>query len=657
MKKVILNAQNSSYNIYIGENILNEINSYLDKYDKVLILSNENILPIYKEKITDKLKLNINKILFYSILDGEKYKNVETMSKIIEFMLENNFSRKSVIVCIGGGVVCDIGGFTASVFMRGIDFIQVPTSLLAQVDASIGGKTAVNHERGKNTIGVFSQPKAVFIDIEFLRTLPKEQFLSGMGEIIKHGIIDKKDYLEFLDKNADKILNHDRDAMIEMIEKSCIIKRDVVQEDEKENSVRTFLNLGHTYSHAIENIFAYEGISHGEGVAKGIIFQYQIGKKLGYIEDSEMEKIKNIFVKFGIDGTPIYVPYKKLIDVMKKDKKNSFEKIKFVLKRKEDLIVENISEDIIKEVNNENKNRFVKGVIDIGTNSCRLFLAEVEKNNKDIFIKRKLYKETRITKLGTFVDENGNIKEDGIKVVIDIIKDYKKIADSYGTSEIIGFGTSATREAKNGEYFLNKIYDETDVRVICISGEKEAELTFLGAISEFRDDIVLVDSGGGSTEIIYGDKFGINYLKSFKAGVVRDTEKFFKNEDYSKIEDCVSDLKERFRELKNLKRKDFELVGVAGTVTTNVSVKEKMKKYDTDKVHMYVLSKKDLEENLKKYLSVNLEERKKIVGLEPKRADVIISGTIIILVVMETLGKDTITVSECDNLEGAMIKL
>ncbi len=304
----------------------------------------------------------------------------------------------------------------------------------------------------------------------------------------------------------------------------------------------------------------------------------------------------------------------------------------------------------------KNSQRYTKGIIDIGTNSCRLFIAEVEKSEGQTSIIKKVYKETQITKLGRYINEDSSIREEGMDIVVKIISKYKKTAEEYGVFEIKGFATSATREALNRDYFLKKIYDETKIEIKCISGDEEAELTFSGAISEFDKNIILFDIGGGSTEIIYGDKNKTEFLKSFKAGAVRETEMFFREDNFSQenIEKCRESLKKRFEEIEYLKEKDFELVGVAGTVTTNVSVKEKMEKYDTDKVHMYKLSKEDLEKNLNLYLSKNLEERKKIAGLQPQRADTVISGTIIILVIMEILKKDEITVSECDNLEGAM---
>ena len=259
----------------------------------------------------------------------------------------------------------------------------------------------------------------------------------------------------------------------------------------------------------------------------------------------------------------------------------------------------------------ENKKNIIRGVIDIGTNSCRLFLAEVEKNENEAIIKKKLYKETQITKLGKFINPDSTIQEEGMNIVTNVIKKYAEKAREYNADEIIGFATSATREAANKDIFLKKIYDETKVNIKCISGEEEAHLTFSGAVTEFKNPVVLFDIGGGSTEIIFGDKNEIKFIKSFKAGAVRETETFFKNDSYENINKCIESLKERLSEIEPLKRYSFDLVGVAGTATTNVSVKEKMLKYDSEKVHGYVLTKEDVEKNLKKYLSVNLEERKK----------------------------------------------
>ncbi|WP_300361532.1 Ppx/GppA family phosphatase [Fusobacterium sp.] len=301
--------------------------------------------------------------------------------------------------------------------------------------------------------------------------------------------------------------------------------------------------------------------------------------------------------------------------------------------------------------------KYIKGIIDIGTNSCRLFLAEVEEKNNKIEILKKIYKETRITKLGNFIQSDTSIAKEGIDKLISIIKYFKNISDELKCEKIIGFATSAIRESKNKEEIIKEILDTTEVEVRVISGSQEGEMTFAGTSTEFKDDILLMDIGGGSTEFIYGNGNKIEYVKSFKVGAVRETKKFFLNDDYRKLEECRESVIERIGEIEKFRGRDFVFVGVAGTVTTNVSVYEKMKEYDSDKVHLFTLTKEMLEENMKKYLSLNLEERMKMIGLQPERGENIIAGTTIILEVMEMLNLDRIVVSECDGLEGAMINL
>ena len=301
--------------------------------------------------------------------------------------------------------------------------------------------------------------------------------------------------------------------------------------------------------------------------------------------------------------------------------------------------------------------RYIKGIIDIGTNSCRLFLAEVEEKNNKIEILKKIYKETRITKLGNFIQDDTSIAKEGIEKLITIIKYFKNISDELKCEKIIGFATSAIRESKNKEEIINEILDTTGVQVRVISGSQEGEMTFAGSSTEFNEDILLMDIGGGSTEFIYGNRDSIDYVKSFKVGAVRETKQFFLNDDYRKLEECKISVIERIKEIEQFKGKEFVFVGVAGTVTTNVSVYEEMKEYNSDKLHLYTLTKEMLEKNMKKYLSLNLEERMKMIGLQPERGENIIAGTMIILEVMELLNLDKIVVSECDGLEGAMVNL
>lgn len=301
--------------------------------------------------------------------------------------------------------------------------------------------------------------------------------------------------------------------------------------------------------------------------------------------------------------------------------------------------------------------KYIKAVIDIGTNSCRLFLAKVEETNKKIIILEKLYKETRITKLGNFIEKDSSINVTGINNLIDVIKYYNKKINEYKCEKVIVFATSAIREAKNKEEIKERVLLETKLKINIITGDEEGRMTFLGTSSEFKEKILLMDIGGGSTEFIFGDSKKIEYIKSFKLGAVRETRKYFENDNYEKIHECEDSILKTIGEIEQFKDRNFLFVGVAGTITTNVSVYEKMEKYDTNKVHKYVLTRKNLEENLKLFLSKNLEERKKIIGLQAERGENVISGTLIILKIMSLLDKDEIIASECDGLEGAMISI
>ncbi|MGL4392379.1 MAG: 3-dehydroquinate synthase, partial [Fusobacteriaceae bacterium] len=290
MKILDVKVEKSSYKIYIGQGTFSKISDYIKNYDSILLLSNKKVGKIYSSKILEM----IPSAKYFEIEDGEEFKEYQTVSQIYDFMIENKFYRNSLVICLGGGVVCDIGGYVAATFMRGIDFVQMPTSLLAQVDASVGGKVAINHGKSKNLIGAFYQPKAVIMDTDFLQTLDKEQFLSGMGEVIKHAIIyHDKSLMDFLLKNKQDILDLKAEILEEIIHESCKVKRDIVEADEKENSVRAFLNLGHTYGHAVESIYDFKNITHGEGVAKGIIFELEISKNY-YAENQAQENIDKL---------------------------------------------------------------------------------------------------------------------------------------------------------------------------------------------------------------------------------------------------------------------------------------------------------------------------------------------------------------------------
>jgi len=657
MERILVDLKDKSYDILIGKNILKEIDGYVKNYEKIIVLSNTTVGALYSEKLLDVLELAGKEVFYFEINDGEEHKNIESAFGIYDYMLENDFDRKSLVITLGGGVICDLGGYIASTYMRGIDFIQVPTSLLAQVDASIGGKVAVNHAKAKNLIGAFHQPQLVLIDTEFLFTLPEKEFKAGMGEVIKHSFLRDNGYYEYLMSNSERVKNLESDVMKEVIKVSCLVKKEIVETDETERGQRALLNLGHTWGHALETATNYRGYSHGEGVAKGTIFEMLISEKLGYIKADFIDKGREIFNRYDIDCEPVKMDETRLIELMKKDKKNTGGKIKFILpKGMGENVIEDVSEKLIGEVNDSLTLRHIKGVVDLGTNSCRLFTAEVEDTGSEKNIVRRYEKCLEISRLGQDVDKNGFLLPEAMERTVEVLKEYSEKLKKYGACEVLVYATSATRDSSNREEFIKRVKDETGLVIDCISGDREASLSFEGAIKGIADRVVLIDIGGGSTEVVKGDRSNIDFLKSFDVGAVRVTEKFLGNEEYTRenIVKAREWVAETIKEIKEFSKEEFTFTGVAGTVTTHVSVAEEMTRYNSELVHHYELSREQIEKNLELFLSVNLEERKKIKGLHEKRANVIIGGSIVLLTIMEVLGRKNILVSEDDILDGMM---
>lgn len=301
-------SNNRSYPIYIGENLLQNpdifanfvTNQNKSKNKKIMIVTNTTIEKIYLNTLQNTLaKITPKENIFATILpDGENYKNWETLQKIFDNLLANFFDRKSLIIALGGGVIGDMTGFAAACFQRGVDFLQIPTTLLSQVDSSVGGKTAINHPLGKNMIGAFYQPKAVFADIKTLQTLPKREISAGLAEILKYGFINDAPFLEFFtSENFAKIFDNNADVLSEIIYKSCQNKADIVAKDETESSdknLRALLNFGHTFGHAIETYFGYGTYLHGEAVAIGAMMAAEFSQNLGFITPKEVAKIQTL---------------------------------------------------------------------------------------------------------------------------------------------------------------------------------------------------------------------------------------------------------------------------------------------------------------------------------------------------------------------------
>ena len=283
MRTLNVNLEDRSYPIYIGSDVSldNKLYSKHIKTKKIALITNEQIADLYLSEITQTLNAFDLKTLI--LPEGETEKNLETVGKAVEFLSDNGIDRDSSIIAFGGGVIGDITGFVASSYMRGIKFLQVPTTLLAQVDSSVGGKTGVNISTGKNLIGAFYQPSAVIADIRYLNTLEPNRFSEGLAEVIKYGLIRDEDFFAWLGNNTDRILALEPEVMAHLIERCCQIKAEIVSEDEREGSVRAILNYGHTFGHAIESLTDYSVYTHGEAVSIGMVMAASMSERMGTV--------------------------------------------------------------------------------------------------------------------------------------------------------------------------------------------------------------------------------------------------------------------------------------------------------------------------------------------------------------------------------------
>tara|TARA_S200000501_G_scaffold376246_1_gene430606 strand:- start:830 stop:1903 length:1074 start_codon:yes stop_codon:yes gene_type:complete len=332
MDRVKVTLPDKDYEILIGDGAIN-LACLKDKpfeTKKILVLTDENVAKLHINKI--KKVIRSKHYYEYIIKSGEEQKSLINFEKILEFMLTHQFDRESLIIALGGGVIGDLGGFVASCYQRGIGVFQIPTTLLAQVDSSVGGKTAVNHSLGKNMIGTFHQPLEVICDISLLETLPKREFLSGIAEIIKYGVIGDLNFFCWLEENIDLLLNRNHLALKYAIKRSCENKRDIVSEDEKEQGKRALLNFGHTFAHAIENLTFYNTWLHGEAVSIGMCMAAELSNNLGMINQQSNTRLKNLLAKSGLptrsDST---FNVDEFITVMSLDKKNTNGQINLIL--------------------------------------------------------------------------------------------------------------------------------------------------------------------------------------------------------------------------------------------------------------------------------------------------------------------------------------
>jgi 3-dehydroquinate synthase len=322
------------YNIYITKSfndLPTELSAFNTKSKKICIISDDIVAGLYMEEVKNVLSTIFKEVHYFIFAAGEFSKNLDTVRNVYTFLIENNFDRSDMLAALGGGVVGDLTGYTAATYLRGIDFIQIPTTLLSQVDSSIGGKTGVDFDQYKNMVGAFYQPKLVYMNVASLSTLSDSQYFSGMGEVIKHGIIKDNEYYEWLKENADEIIRRSLDVCMEMIIRSCHIKRKVVENDPYEKTgERALLNFGHTIGHAVEKLMNFNML-HGECISVGSIAASYISVGKGILGNEELEDIISTFALFNLPVCINGLSANEIILAARHDKKMESGQIKFIL--------------------------------------------------------------------------------------------------------------------------------------------------------------------------------------------------------------------------------------------------------------------------------------------------------------------------------------
>ena len=334
MKTLHVDLASRSYPIYIGTDLLEQkalFEPHLKSSTTVFIVSNTTVAPLYAKTLTNTLTQLDKTVRLLELPDGESFKDWQHLQLIFDELLAHGADRQSMIVALGGGVVGDMAGFGAASFMRGIRFIQVPTTLLAQVDSSVGGKTGINHPLGKNMIGAFHQPVAVIADLNTLRTLPARELSAGLAEVIKHGAIADADFLDWIETNISALRACDTDAMAHAVLRSCEIKAAVVSADEREGGIRATLNFGHTFGHAIESGLGYGEWLHGEAVGCGMVMAANLSTRLGKISQADAERLKRIIEAMGLPITPPKLGAQRFMELMQVDKKTEAGQIRYVV--------------------------------------------------------------------------------------------------------------------------------------------------------------------------------------------------------------------------------------------------------------------------------------------------------------------------------------
>jgi shikimate kinase / 3-dehydroquinate synthase len=322
-----------SYPIIIGTSLLSDpacIKTYITG-QRVAVVTNTTVGPLYLSQVTESLSAAGKDVIPVLLPDGEEYKDWGNLMKIFDVLLQEKSDRKITLLALGGGVIGDMTGFAAASYMRGVPFVQMPTTLLAQVDSSVGGKTGINHPLGKNMIGAFYQPQAVIADIAVLDTLPANELSAGLAEVIKHGAIIDTQFFDWIEANIEKLVAKDKQALAYAIQRSCEIKADVVRQDEKEGGLRAILNFGHTFGHAIEAGLGFGTWLHGEAVGCGMVMAADLSCRLGMMDKHSKERIAALVEAAGLPVKAPDLGIERWLELMQVDKKNEGGQIKFIL--------------------------------------------------------------------------------------------------------------------------------------------------------------------------------------------------------------------------------------------------------------------------------------------------------------------------------------
>ena len=334
MQRINIDLGERSYDILLGSGLFDRVGEILSQVlqpSRIILVTHPSLFRLYGDKVLAGLKKQGWATDIIEVPEGETSKSLQQADIIYDRLLDFNCDRKSVLIALGGGVIGDLTGFVAATYQRGIPFVQVPTTLLSQVDSSVGGKTAVNHPKGKNMIGAFYQPRMVIADLDTLQTLPQNEFRAGLAEVIKYGVISDASLFDYLEKNADKILQLDHECLAYIIKTSCSIKAEVVEKDERESHYRMILNFGHTLGHTIEALTGYSQFIHGEAVAIGMVYAAKLSQQLGKCQSAVSSRLSKLVNKFGLPSQWPDLDSSAVIECLYHDKKTMNHKIKFIL--------------------------------------------------------------------------------------------------------------------------------------------------------------------------------------------------------------------------------------------------------------------------------------------------------------------------------------